>query len=138
MQADLTPYRHFPGTAQAAMEFYRDLFDGDLQLTPFSSVHPPEEVGEMSEEVMHAALTVDGRTLLFASDIPPGMEPIKGEDTPLSLTGGGDIEAELRGYWEKLAEGGEVSMPLQEVPWGGFYGSLKDRFGTHWLINIGG
>ncbi|MGP6173252.1 VOC family protein [Corynebacterium sp. A21] len=138
MQADLTPYRQFPGTTKEAMEFYRSVFGGELQVMPYSAVHSPEEVGGMADKIMHAELIVDGKKLLFASDAIPGMERIKGEDTPLSLTGGPETEEELRGTWEKLAEGGEVTMPLEAVPWGAVYGALTDRFGTLWMFNIGG
>lgn len=136
MKADLTPYRQFNGNAKEAMEFYQSVFGGELQMMPFSAVHSEEEVGGDGEKIMHAELVVDGQKLLFASDIPRVMQSMKGEDTPLSLTGGAD--AEIRGYWEKLSEGGTVTMPLEAVPWGAVYGALEDRFGTHWMFNIGG
>lgn len=138
MKADLTPYRQFNGNAKEAMEFYQTVFGGELQMMPFSAVHSEEEVGGDGEKIMHAELVVDGQKLLFASDIPRVMQRMKGEDTPLSLTGGADADAEIRGYWEKLSEGGTVTMPLEAVPWGAVYGALEDRFGTHWMFNIGG
>ncbi len=137
MLADLTPYRQFNGNANEAMEFYQSVFGGELQALPFSAVHTEEEVGNAGDLIMHAELRVDGKNLIFASDIPPGMQRIKGEDTPLSLTGSAEQEAELRGYWEKLSEGASsITMPLETVPWGAVYGALEDRFGTHWVFNI--
>ena len=138
MKADLTPYRQFNGNAKEAMEFYQTVFGGELQMMPFSAMHSEEEVGGDGEKIMHAELVVDGQKLLFASDIPRVMQRMKGEDTPLSLTGGAELEEEIRGYWEKLSEGGTVTMPLESVPWGAVYGALEDRFGTHWMFNIGG
>lgn len=138
MHADLTPYRRFPGNAAEAMEFYRSLFGAELQTMTYDQIHSAEEVGDQGDKIMHAELIVDGRKLLFAADIPPGMETTHGEDTPLSLTGGPAEEAELRGYWEKLAEGADITMPLAAVPWGATYGALQDRFGTHWMFNIAG
>ncbi|ALP51195.1 VOC family protein [Corynebacterium glutamicum] len=138
MKADLTPYRQFNGNAKEAMEFYQTVFGGELQMMPFSAMHSEEEVGGDGEKIMHAELVVDGQKLLFASDIPRVMQRMKGEDTPLSLTGGAELEEEIRGYWEKLSEGGTVTMPLEAVPWSAVYGALEDRFGTHWMFNIGG
>lgn len=138
MKADLTPYRQFNGNAKEAMEFYQTVFGGELQMMPFSAMHSEEEVGGDGEKIMHAELVVDGQKLLFASDIPRVMQRMKGEDTPLSLTGGAELEEEIRGYWEKLSKGGTVTMPLEAVPWGAVYGALEDHFGTHWMFNIGG
>lgn len=136
MKANLTPYRRFPGTTAEAMDFYREIFDGELTAMPFSDVHSPEEVGDAGDLIMHAELHVDSHPVLFASDVPPGMDVTRGEDTPLSLTGGKEQEEELRGYWEKLSDGAAITMELEAVPWGAVYGALVDRYGTSWMFNI--
>jgi PhnB protein len=64
------------------------------------------------------------------------MEYHPGDNFSVSLSG--DDEAELTGYWNKLAEGGTVSMPLAKAPWGDSFGQLRDRFGISWLVNIAG
>lgn len=48
------------------------------------------------------------------------------------------IYAELRGYFEKLASGGMVGMPLEKAPWGDTFGMLTDKFGINWMVNITG
>ena len=48
----------------------------------------------------------------------------------------GDDEAELRGYWDKLREGGTEMMPLEKAPWGDTFGMLRDKYGIDWLVNI--
>lgn len=37
--------------------------------------------------------------------------------------------------FEKLSEGGEVVMPLQETPWSPSYGQVKDKYGVKWQIS---
>jgi PhnB protein len=70
----------------------------------------------------------------MASDTPPGMEFHSGGNITISLSGDdGDL---LRGYFEKLSEGGQVTMPLKKQMWGDEFGSLTDRFGVSWLVNI--
>lgn len=138
MNADITPCRRFPGHAKEAMEAYRSIFGGELQMMPFSAIYTDEEVAGQGDRIMHAELIINGATVLFASDIPPGMEATRGEDTPLSITGGPGESVEIRGYWDRLAEGGAVLMPLGEVPWGATFGQLTDRFGTIWMFNIAG
>ena len=56
--------------------------------------------------------------------------------TNLALSG--DDEAELTGYFEKLADGGVVREPLVKAPWGDTFGMLTDRFGVDWMVNIAG
>jgi PhnB protein len=46
-----------------------------------------------------------------------------------------DTRAETDRLFNTLAEGGTVEMPLQEMFWGGYFGSLSDRFGIRWMFN---
>ena len=50
----------------------------------------------------------------------------------------GQDEAELRGYWEMLADGATITMPINAAPWGDTFGMLVDKFGIPWLVNIVG
>jgi PhnB protein len=34
-----------------------------------------------------------------------------------------------------LAAGGKIEMPLQEMFWGDYFGSLVDRFRIHWMFD---
>jgi PhnB protein len=56
----------------------------------------------------------------------------------VSLSGDNEAEAELKGYWDKLSEGANITMPLGKAPWGDTFGMLADKFGTNWLVNIAG
>ena len=64
------------------------------------------------------------------------MELSEGSSITISLSG--DDEAELRGYWDKLSDGGEVAMPLEVAPWGDAFGQLVDKYGVSWMVNIAG
>ena len=50
----------------------------------------------------------------------------------------GDDDAGLRRYWDALSEGGTVTLPLEQAPWGDSFGQLTDRFGVNWMVNIAG
>jgi PhnB protein len=69
----------------------------------------------------------------MASDTPPGMETTTGTNISVSLSGDGD---ELRGYFQKLSDGGSVTMPLEKQMWGDEFGMCTDRFGIAWMANI--
>lgn len=48
----------------------------------------------------------------------------------------GDETDKMRGYWAALSNGAEIQMPLAKQMWGDEYGSLTDRFGVLWMVNI--
>lgn len=125
----------FRGQAREAMEFYAEIFGGELKVMTFGEM--PNMPTEMADLVMHAELHVDGKKFLFASDGADSEEAAANKGTPLSLTGGTDTEAEIRGYWQALSEGATITQPLEQSPWGAAYGSLIDRYGTSWMFNIG-
>ena len=64
------------------------------------------------------------------------MDYTPGNNHSISLSG--EDEAELRGYWDKLSAGGNVTMPLERAPWGDTFGMCVDKFGISWLVNIAG
>ena len=85
-------------------------------------------------KIMHSSLTTDKGFVLMASDTPDSMNLDEGSSYSISLSGNdGD---ELRGYWDKLLDGGQMTMPLERAPWGDMFGMLTDRFGTSWMISI--
>ena len=55
----------------------------------------------------------------------------------MSMALSGDNEAELTGYFEKLAVGGTIREPIKKAPWGDSFGMLVDKFGVEWMSNIG-
>ena len=71
---------------------------------------------------------------LMGSDTPSRMEYKPGNTSSLSLSG--TDEGELRGYFENLAAGGTVTMPLEKAVWGDTFGMCVDRFGMTWLVNV--
>ena len=131
MASRLNPYLAFQGTARRAMEFYRDVFGGELNVMTFG-----DHGGEPAEGVMHAMLETPAGYTLMASDMPPGESVTAGGAITISLSG--DDTDELTGYFEKLAEGGTVSEPLKQQMWGDTFGMLIDQFGIGWMVNIAG
>ena len=135
MQTRLNPYLSFKDNTREVMEFYKTVFGGKLALSTFKEFQASQDPSE-DDKIMHAMLEADNGLVLMASDTPNGMEYKPGNNASLSLSG--DNEAELRGYWDMLAEGGTVTMPLDKAPWGDTFGMLTDKFGTQWMVDIGG
>jgi PhnB protein len=129
----LNPYLNFRDNAREAMEFYRDVFGGKLQLSTFKEYEASSDPSE-NDKIMHAVLEADNGIVFMAADTPNNMEFRPGTNFNMSISG--ENEAELRGYYDRLAEGGTVTMPLDVAPWGDTFGMLVDRFGIPWLVNI--
>lgn len=133
MTSRLNPYLSFRDNAREAMEFYRSVLGGNLDISNFGDMaRDPSE----RDKVMHAMLETPNGFTLMASDTPASMNVTRGDNFAISLSG--DDEAELRGYWDKLSEGARIAMPLEKAPWGDTFGMLTDKFGVGWMVNIAG
>jgi PhnB protein len=132
MASLLNPYLNFRDTARQAMEFYQSVFGGELTVSTFGEFG----MGEANDAalVMHAQLETPSGFTLMGADTPTGMDLDSGASITVCLSGD-DVE-QLRGYFAGLAEGGEVSVPLEKQMWGDEYGALVDRFGIPWMANI--
>jgi PhnB protein len=131
MTTRLNPYISFGEEAREAMTFYQQVLGGELTVSTFGEYGND---GPEADRVMHSVLeTPDGLTLM-AADTPPRMERRSGNNITISLSGDdGDV---LRSRFHALAEGGSVDMALEKQAWGDEYGSLTDRFGIGWMVNI--
>jgi len=127
----LNPYISFSGEARQAMEFYKGVFGGTLTVNTFGDFGA-KEAG--ADKIMHSMLETQSGFTLMAADTPPGMEYKPGNNISVSVSG--DDADELRGYWDKLSNGGTVSVPLEKQMWGDVFGMCTDRFGITWLVNI--
>jgi PhnB protein len=135
MASKLNPYLNFRDNTREAMQFYQGIFGGQLNMNTFKEYNAAEDPSE-DDKIMHAQLEADNGIVFMAADTPKSMEFRQGTNMAMSLSG--DDDAELSGYYEKLADGGQVQMPLEVAPWGDKFGMVKDRFGVDWLVNISG
>lgn len=134
MTINLNPYLNFDGNTREAMEFYQSVLGGELNISTFGEFGAPD--GTDPNGTMHASLAADGGLLIFASDTPPGASVTSGNNFSISLSG--DDAATLRRYWDGLADGAQITMPLERQMWGDDFGMLVDKFGMPWMVNIAG
>lgn len=131
----LNAYLNFDGNCAEAMRFYEKTLGGKLDLmtfgqSPMAAQTPPGS----ADRIIHARLQFDGGVLM-ASDTMPGM-PYTGMHG-FGLAVGAATAAEARQLFDALAQGGKVSMPLQQTFWAEAFGMVTDRYGTPWLVNGG-
>jgi PhnB protein len=131
MTSRLNPYLNFNGNARQAMEFYRDVFGGELTVTSFAEFGM---AGPDANRVMHSQLETDAGYTLMGADMTSDMQyqPMAGASVSLS----GDDAEVLRRYWGMLSAGGAITMPLEKQAWGDEFGMCVDQFGVPWLVNI--
>ncbi|MDO3678229.1 VOC family protein [Paenibacillus ehimensis] len=129
-------YLTFNGNCREAVEFYAEAFGTEKpQIMAFGDAPPnpeyplPEEAKHL---VMHARLTINGSIVMF-SDTFPGTPFTAGNNISLSVVSK-NID-EIKTYFNKLKEGGNVGMDLQETFWSKCYGQLTDKFGIPWQFN---
>lgn len=139
MAINLNPYINWRGQAREAMEFYRSVFGGELQVMTFADMGGTA-MGVAEAEVdwvMHSSLTVSDSVLLMGADHPNHV-PGEPQTQQVSLSGPAEDEATLRAWWEGLTDGATVHEALAQAPWGDTFGMLSDKYGVDWLFNIAG
>lgn len=134
MPTRLNPYLSFNDNARQAMEFYHSVFGGTLKMSTFKEYHASQDPSE-DDKIMHSELEGENGIYFMGSDTPSRMGKHQ-PGTTMSMSLSGENEAELRGYFEKLAVGGTISVPLEKAPWGDTFGMVKDKFGFEWLVNV--
>ena len=130
-----TPYLFFRGECRAALELYADVFGGEIEaMMPYSELPPGDDTAvppEMASWIMHGTLLWPDGGRLMASDTLDADHPrMEGASISMALP---DVDAGRRAF-ERLAEGGEIGMPYESTFWAPGFGTLRDRFGTRWMI----
>ena len=128
----LVPYLHFAGNAREALNFYKDALGGDIvQLGTYGESPMPGDE-DYKDKVMHARFVFDGNMIML-SDVFKGQSVSTNGNIQLSVDV--DSEDKLDEVFNKMAEGGTVTMPLADQFWGAKFGMLQDKFGVSWMFN---
>jgi PhnB protein len=129
----INPYLFFNGNASDAVAFYEKALDAKVvRIARYSDSPGGDLPAEHANKVMHAHLEAGGGTLLL-SDAIMGPPNTHGDTICVCLQYDG--KADVDRHFAALAEGGEVTEPLQDTFWGARFGLLRDRFGIHWMFN---
>ncbi|HNM07096.1 MAG TPA: SRPBCC domain-containing protein [Chitinophagales bacterium] len=140
--ARVCTYLNFPGNTEDAMLFYKGIFKTEFVqgIQRFGDV--PSEAGAppvpdaLKQMVLHVELPLIGGHILMATDAPQemGFEVKAGNNMHISLEP--DSKEETTRIFNALAEGGNITMELQDMFWGAYYGSCTDKYGINWMLNF--
>lgn len=129
-------YLYFNGNCREAVEYYSQVFETEQPQIMAYGDNPPNPEYPLPEEaknlVMHSRLNINGSNLMF-SDIFPGSPFIAGNNIGLAYVS--KNMDDIKNYFNKLKDGGNVKMELQETFWSKCYGNLKDKFGIEWQFS---
>jgi PhnB protein len=131
-------YLNCAGNAEEAFNFYKSVFGGELSSVVRFKDFPMEgvEIPEADEDkTMHIALPI-GDNILMASDVleSQGQQLVQGNNNYVMVSP--DTKEEADKIFNGLSQGADVEMPIADQPWGDYFGSLKDKFGVMWMVDV--
>jgi PhnB protein len=139
--ARVSTYLNFPRATEEAFVFYRSVFGGDFNgpihrfaEIPAAPGQPPLPEADR-QLVMHVELPILGGHVLMGTDAPESMGFAVTPGNQMHINLEPDTRTEADRLFNALAVGGKVEMPLQDMFWGAYFGSLRDRFGVQWMVN---
>lgn len=135
--ASINPYLNFDGKTEEAFNFYKSIFGGEFLImqkmneTPEGNKLPPNE----QSRIMHVSLPIGKNSMLMGSDIMPSMGHTLNTGNNFHIAIAAESENDARKFFDGLAAGGQVVMPLEKTFWNAYFGMLIDKFGVQWMIN---
>lgn len=140
--ARVNTYLNFPRNTEEAFNFYKSVFGGDfggMGIARFGDIPAQEGMPPLAENdknlVMHIELPITGGHVLMGTDAPEsmGFRVNFGNNIHISLEP--DTRAETKRLFDALSAGGKITMDLQDMFWGAYYGSVTDKYGVQWMVN---
>jgi uncharacterized glyoxalase superfamily protein PhnB/uncharacterized protein YndB with AHSA1/START domain len=141
--ARVCTYLNFDGKTEEAFTFYRSVFRtefggegihrfGDI---PPQADHPPV-ADAIKKMVLHIELPITGNHVLMGTDAPKemGFTLTQGNNMHISIEP--ESREEAKRIFDELSAGGNITMPLQDMFFGAYFGEFSDRFGINWMINF--
>ena len=140
--ARVSTYLNFTRNTLEAFNFYKSIFGGEFGgngIARFRDIPPSDGMPELPDEdkdlVMHIELTITGGHVLMGTDAPEsmGFNVNFGNNVYINLEP--DTRKETKHLFDSLSAGGKITMELQDMFWGDYFGSCTDKFGVQWMFN---
>jgi PhnB protein len=134
-------YLTFNGNCETAFKFYKSVFGGEFTYVgrfkdmPQTEGMPPVPKSE-ANKIMHIMLPISKETSLMGSDSSDafGQATIVGNNFSLSVNAASKSEADR--IFKALGKGGKITMPINKIFWGSYFGMLVDKFGIQWMVSF--
>lgn len=135
-------YLNFPRNTEEAFNFYKSVFGGEFcggGVARFSDIPVSDDMPPLAENdknlIMHIELKITGGHILMGTDAPESMGFKVNFGNNISINLEPDTREETVKLFNALSAGGKVTIELQDMFWGAYFGSCTDKFGVQWMFN---
>ena len=140
--ARVSTYLNFSNYTEEAFNFYKSVFGGEFSgggIMRLGDAPPQEGMPPMTDDlkklVMHVELPITGGHVLMGTDAPQQMGFTVNFGNNIYINLEPDTREETKILFDSLSVGGKVTMELQDMFWGAYFGSCKDKYGVQWMFN---
>ncbi|MGE3727522.1 MAG: VOC family protein [Candidatus Sericytochromatia bacterium] len=138
--ASVSTYLNFANQTETAFLFYKSVFGSEFtsfqRFADIPNLPGSEHMSETDKNgLMHVELPILGGHKLMGTDAPESMGFKLTFGNNISINLEPDTREEANHLFEALSAGGKVTIPLQEMFWGAYFGSCVDQFGVLWMVN---
>jgi PhnB protein len=134
----INPHINFNGNAEEAFTFYKSVFGGEFaMIMRFKDMESPEfpVADHEANKIMHIALPI-GQNVLMANDVPESMGRTNENENRSKIAISAESREEADQLFNGLSAGGTVEMPMEDSPWGSYFGMFRDKYGIEWMIDF--
>lgn len=134
----INPHINFNGNAEEAFTFYKSVFGGEFaMIMRFKDIpNPGFPVAENdANKVMHIALPI-GKNILMGNDIPESMGQVNENENRSKISISAETREEADKLFSGLSAGGAIEVPIEDSPWGSYFGMFRDKFGIEWMVDF--
>jgi len=134
----INPHINFNGNAEEAFTFYKSVFGGEFaMIMRFKDMESPEfpVADHEANKIMHIALPI-GQNVLMANDVPESMGRTNENENRSKIAISAESREEADKLFNGLSVGGIVEMPMEDSPWGSYFGMFRDKYGIEWMIDF--
>lgn len=137
--AQINPYIHFNGNAEEAFTFYKSVFGGAfaavVRFRDMAFEGNPISESE-ADKIMHIALPIGKSSVLMGSDTPAFMGKQNERENRSKISISAESKEEADRLFNGLSAGGEIEMPIEDSPWGSYFGMFRDKYGIEWMVDF--
>ena len=134
----INPHINFNGNAEEAFNFYKSVFGGEFaKIIRFKDISGPETPIAENEanKIMHIALPI-GKNVLMGNDVPESMGKVNENENRSKISVSAESREEADKLFNGLSAGGNVEVPIDDSPWGSYFGMFRDKFGIEWMVDF--
>jgi PhnB protein len=134
----INPHINFNGNAEEAFNFYKSVFGGEFaKIIRFKDISSPEYPVSKNEanKIMHIELPI-GKNSLMANDVPESMGQVNENENRSKIFISAESREEADKLFSGLTAGGNIEVPMDNSPWGSYFGMFRDKFGIEWMVDF--